>query len=100
VSQNFVKEKEQVLAELLREQQGAFSEKKPIKKVLSSYMKKKPINENSMKKMNKDFLDIKDNMHKARTSFETLMEIQKKLSKVYNDLNEKEDENKKTKKDS
>lgn len=96
MTSNYVEEQKQ---ELLNDQEKDFPEKKSLKKILSSYMKKQQIDEKSMKKMKKELLDIKCNMKEAKTSFETLMDIQKKLSKVYNNLSEKENESKETKKD-
>jgi hypothetical protein len=88
-----VKEQKQGLTQFLNGQ-----EKKSLEEILSSYLKKQQIDKKLMKKMKKEFLDIKDDMKEAKTSFETLMNIQKKLSNIYKNLGKKENEIKKTKK--
>ena len=98
MSSKFVEQQNEELSQLLNDTEKVLSEKKPLRNVLSSYMKTNQINEKSIKKVKKEFLDIKNNMNEAKTSFETLMDIQKKLSKVYNNLSEKDNEQKKTEK--
>lgn len=58
-------------------------EKKSLKEVLSSYLEKNK-KEKSIKKIKKDFSELKLNFKETKTSFETLIEIQKKLKLAYN----------------
>jgi hypothetical protein len=67
------------------------SGKKNLRKILNSYMKQQNLDQKSIEKMKKEFLNIKNNMNEAKTSYETLMDIQKKLCKVYKKLNKKDD---------
>ena len=85
MSSNFVEEQKN---ELSNNSEKQVCEKKPLRNVLSSYMKKKNLDEKSMRKMKKEFSDIKNNMNEAKNSFETLMGIQEKLSGLYNKLSE------------
>lgn len=92
MSSNFVEEQKNELSSLLNKNEKELFEKKTLRKVLSSYMKQKNLDEKSKEKMKREFLAIKNNMNEAKTSFETLMDIQKKLSKAYYKLNEKNNE--------
>lgn len=83
---NFVEDKKRFNKKIKDKEAEA---QKTLKNVLSSYMKQKNLDEKSIQKMKKEFLEIKNNMKMAKSSYETLMEIQKKLSCVYNKLNEK-----------
>ncbi|NGX41251.1 MAG: hypothetical protein KR126chlam4_01090 [Candidatus Anoxychlamydiales bacterium] len=75
-----------------------YSEKKPLKDVLSSYLEKKQ-NEKSIKKIKKDLSELKLNFTKAKTSFETLIEVQKKLNLAYNNISDAKNGEKKQNQD-
>lgn len=96
MSSNFVEEQNEDLSEFFDNAEKQLIEKKSLSNVLASYMKKQDLDKKDLEKLKKEFLQIKNNMNEAKSTFETLMDIQKKLSKAYNKLNEKEDEQIKT----
>ena len=75
-----------------------YSEKKPLKDVLASYLEKKQ-NRKPIIKIKKDLLELNLNFTKAKTSVETLLEVQKKLNLAYNNISDKKNGEKKTEKD-
>ncbi len=93
MSSKFVEEQKNELSRLLNDTEKKMFEKKTLRKVLSSYMKQQHLDQKSIEKMKKEFLDIKNNMNEAKNGFETLMDIQRKLSKVYKKLNEEDGHN-------
>lgn len=95
MSSNFVEEQNKGLSDHVNNKEKQAEAKKSLKNVLSSFMKKKHLDEKSLEKMKKEFLNIKNNMNTAKTSYETLMDIQKKLSKIYKNLNDDEETSKK-----
>ncbi len=83
-------EEKEILSDLLNKKESSVSEKKPLRSVLSKFLDGKQIDEDVSKKLKEKFSDIKLDMNEAKTSYDALMEIQKKLSKAYKDLkNEK-----------
>lgn len=76
------------------------SNKKPLKQILLSYFKKNEIKSLDLKKIKEAFIDIELDMKKNKTSVETILEIQKKLSKIYKKLSQVQDEKKNEKKKS
>ncbi|NGX35674.1 MAG: hypothetical protein K1000chlam1_00504 [Candidatus Anoxychlamydiales bacterium] len=76
------------------------SNKKPLKQILLSYFKKNEIRGLDLKKIKEEFIDIELDMKKNKTSVETVLEIQKKLSKIYKKLSQVQDEKKNEKKKS
>ena len=97
MTSNFVDEQKKDLENPLSNQKKGFSEKKSLTNVLASFLESRQIDEKSKEKIKKEFSDIKNNMNETKTSFELLMDIQKKLVDAYNNLTQKEDEIKKTK---
>ena len=82
MSSNFIEEKEKELIEMN-------TNKKSLRSVLTSYMKKQKADHKTKDKMKKEFVEITNNMNEVKSSYETLMSIHKKLSKAYDQLNEK-----------
>lgn len=79
---------DQILSKILSKKRESFSEKKPLRDVLSNFMREKSKKKDSVDKMKEELTHIE---HNTTTSYEALVEIQKKLSKVYVELkNEKE----------
>lgn len=70
------------------------SDKKPLKQILLSYFEKNEIKGLDLKKIKEEFLNAKLDMEKNKTRFETILEIQKKLSKIYKKLSQVQDEKK------
>ncbi|NGX34358.1 MAG: hypothetical protein K1060chlam1_00710 [Candidatus Anoxychlamydiales bacterium] len=79
------------------EKEKIATEKKPLKDVLATYLEKKG-QEKSIKKIKQDFSELKLNFKETKTTFETLIEIQKKLKLAYNKTSVTKNGDKKTKK--
>lgn len=84
MTSNFVENEEKELSELN-------AKKKSLRVILASCMKKKHLDQKGLERMKKEFSDIKNDMKEVKTGYEALMNIHKKLSKAYNQLNEKEE---------
>lgn len=76
-----------------------YSKKKSLKEVLSSYLDKKQKNGKSIIKIKKDLAKLNLNFTKEKTSVETLIELQKKLNLAYNNISNKKNGEKNSKKD-
>ncbi|OGN59441.1 MAG: hypothetical protein A3F40_04880 [Chlamydiae bacterium RIFCSPHIGHO2_12_FULL_27_8] len=86
-------ETKNLLINLLNEENKKPFEKKPLRTILSSYMAEKPKDKKTLLKMKEELKKIKESIKDAKTSVETLVEIQKKLSKIFEEI---EDEKKET----
>lgn len=73
-----------------------FDKKKPLKKILLSYFEKKHLKDVELRKIKEEFSELELDMKDAKSSYETIMEIQKKLSKKLNRLKDEKKSEKKS----
>jgi len=89
VLHDLIKEQQDITDECIHKKENSL-EKKSLDKILSAYFGKK-INEKVLKRLKKEFLDLKINMD-SKNSYEVLIKMQEKLAQVYKELDEEEKE--------
>ncbi|MBI5346184.1 MAG: hypothetical protein HZB76_03480 [Chlamydiae bacterium] len=85
MSQDFYFDEKKEITELLKKQKLSCVEKRPLRDILSSYWKEK-IDEDLLKKIRDEFVKVKTDMNEASNTFVSIMDIQKKLVQIYEDL--------------
>ena len=74
------------------QKQNIFGNKRPLREVLSNYLQKKHYEKESIEKIKRELVKVKSNIKDVKTSFESLIEIQEKLRKIYGDIKNEEQE--------
>ncbi len=82
---------EQLLSDILNKQTNISpADKKPLRKILSSYWNKKPMSNDLVKEMKDKFNEMKTDMDHAKSSFSSIMQIQQKLVDIYKEISLRE----------
>jgi len=93
MTSKFVDEEKKDFSEVNLNSEIKISEKKPLKSILSTYLKEKT-DEKAVKKSQEEFFNIKNKNNKTKTSFEVLFDLQNRFSKAYKETqNEKFNKN-------